>query len=76
MAGFVVGEDVGLEEDLVPGAVDLVRRRIARLDARLLVQHLLGIGHPDDIVRINENRLKVEEGDADNSRLALPNATE
>ncbi len=30
----------------------------------------------DDIVRINENRLKVEEGDADNSRLALPNATE
>jgi len=30
----------------------------------------------DDIVRINENRLKVEEGDADNSRLALPNASE
>ncbi len=30
----------------------------------------------DDIVRINENRLKVEEGDDDNSRLALPNATE
>ena len=30
----------------------------------------------DDIARINENRLKVEEGDADNSRLALPNATE
>ncbi|MEN9887964.1 MAG: Amidophosphoribosyltransferase, partial [Pseudomonadota bacterium] len=30
----------------------------------------------DDIVRLNENRLKVEEGDADNSRLALPNATE
>lgn len=26
-------------------AVDLVRRRIARLDARLLVQHLLGIDH-------------------------------
>lgn len=30
----------------------------------------------DDIARINENRLKVEEGDADNSRLALPNASE
>lgn len=30
----------------------------------------------DDIVRLNENRLKVEEGDADNSRLALPNASE
>jgi amidophosphoribosyltransferase len=30
----------------------------------------------DDIVRINENRLKVEEGDAENSRLALPNASE
>jgi amidophosphoribosyltransferase len=30
----------------------------------------------NDIARINENRLKVEEGDADNSRLALPNATE
>ena len=30
----------------------------------------------DDIVRINENRLKVEEGDVDNSRLALPNASE
>ena len=30
----------------------------------------------DDIVRINENRIKVEEGDADNSRLALPNASE
>ena len=30
----------------------------------------------EDIVRINENRLKVEEGDADNSRLALPNASE
>ena len=30
----------------------------------------------DDIVRINENRLKIEEGDADNSRLALPNASE
>jgi len=29
-----------------------------------------------DIVRINENRLKVEEGDDDNSRLALPNASE
>jgi len=27
-------------------------------------------------VRINENRLKVEEGDDDNSRLALPNASE
>jgi amidophosphoribosyltransferase len=30
----------------------------------------------DDIVRINENRLKTEEGDADNSRLSLPNASE
>jgi len=30
----------------------------------------------DDIVRLNENRLQVEEGDADNSRLALPNASE
>ena len=30
----------------------------------------------DDIVRLNQNRLQVEEGDADNSRLALPNATE
>jgi amidophosphoribosyltransferase len=30
----------------------------------------------DDIVRLNENRLKVEEGDEDNSRLALPNASE
>ena len=30
----------------------------------------------DDIARLNENRLKVEEGDADNSRLALPNASE
>ena len=30
----------------------------------------------DDIVRINENRIKAEEGDADNSRLALPNASE
>jgi len=29
----------------------------------------------DDIVRINGNRLKTEEGDDDNSRLALPNAT-
>jgi release factor glutamine methyltransferase len=28
-------------------AVDAVRRRIARLDARLLVQHVLGIGHAE-----------------------------
>ncbi len=30
----------------------------------------------DDIVRLNENRPKVEEGEADHSRLALPNASE
>jgi amidophosphoribosyltransferase len=30
----------------------------------------------DDIARINENRPQAEEGDADNSRLALPNASE
>ena len=30
----------------------------------------------DDIARINENRPQTEEGDADNSRLALPNASE
>ena len=30
----------------------------------------------NDIARINENRLKTEEGDEDNSRLALPNAVE
>ncbi len=30
----------------------------------------------EDIVRINGNRLQVEEGDADNSRLSLPNASE
>ena len=29
----------------------------------------------DDIARLNENRLKVEEGEADSSRLALPNAS-
>ncbi|MBM3386475.1 MAG: amidophosphoribosyltransferase [Betaproteobacteria bacterium] len=30
----------------------------------------------EDIVRINENRPKTEEGDEDHSRLALPNASE
>jgi amidophosphoribosyltransferase len=29
----------------------------------------------DDITRLNETRLQVEEGDDDNSRLALPNAS-
>ena len=29
----------------------------------------------DDISRLNETRLQVEEGDEDNSRLALPNAS-
>lgn len=31
----------------IRAAVNLVRRRIPRLDARLLVQHLLGIGHAE-----------------------------
>ncbi len=30
----------------------------------------------DDVARINGNRLQVEEGDADHSRLSLPNASE
>lgn len=51
------------EGTTVRAAVDAVRRRIARLDARLLVQHVAGIGHaeflahPERLLAADELRL-------------------
>ena len=44
-------------------AVDAVRRRIARLDARLLVQHIVGIGHAQFLAH-PERRLSHDEANA------------
>ncbi|HEY5762236.1 MAG TPA: peptide chain release factor N(5)-glutamine methyltransferase [Rhodocyclaceae bacterium] len=44
-------------------AVDAVRRRIARLDARLLVQHIVGIGHAEFLAH-PERRLSHDEANA------------
>lgn len=44
-------------------AVEAVRRRIPRLDARLLVQHVLGIGHVEFLTR-PDRRLGHEEAKA------------
>ena len=38
--------------------------------------YVTGDINPDDIARLNENRVGAEEGDDDTSRLALPNAQE
>lgn len=47
----------------VRAAVDLVRRRIARLDARLLVQHRLGISHADYLTHPDRRLGSDEERD-------------
>ena len=47
------------------------------IDLQMTIENMEAAGmSADDIVRLNENRLNVQEGDEDHSRLALPNASE
>jgi len=79
----IIGCDALIYQDVVAMKSAVASARLARtgqldgFDASCFDGvYVTGDVSADDIVRLNENRLKVEEGDADNSRLALPNASE
>jgi amidophosphoribosyltransferase len=67
----IIGCDALIYQD-----VDAMKSAVASARMAPTGIYVTGDVSADDIVRINENRLKVEEGDAENSRLALPNASE
>ncbi|MBX3656532.1 MAG: amidophosphoribosyltransferase [Ramlibacter sp.] len=75
----VIGCDALIYQDVdaMKKAVGTLNASIAGFDASCFDGvYVTGDVNPDDIARLNQNRVGAEEGDDDTSRLALPNAQE